>query len=300
VVILCSLAIGLGTSALVGPPRLFPEADPAPDPAPAARVRPRPPRRCHGWPVLVGHDSAGVPRRAYIKALRGHREVAMELDTGSATSFVPFDLTADPSVERTHEKVRIGEVVKTLPGRRMSIDPDDYGAKERHGLPVSGVLGAEEVLRGTTDLDLRSGCLTQHPRGYAVPEAGSWLSVPFKVVNGVIVTHVEIDGEDHGALFDTGVGYSILISDKVEPFVAHQIVHDVRGLRVDLYDRRGYVRWADGPREEVWVERTLAFRTFDDMLLGDVRTMVGISAMGSRRIIIDPAKNVLLVEPPGE
>jgi hypothetical protein len=263
----------------------------------AAASRSGPPPTCRGWPLLVGHDRAGTPRRAYVRVSLGGKDVAFGLDTGSARSYVKFELDADPTVERRQTEVNVGGATRTLPGRRVLLDQDAYGAAERGDLPVSGTFGAEEVLQGTTDIDLRGGCLTRHPHGFALAETASWPEQPFIVVNGVIVTQPQLDGTLRPALFDTGVGYSILVSEDIQPYADHQVVHDVRGLVVDLFSRMGSVRWGDGPTEPVWIQRTPRFGTFDDMKLGDVHAMVGISAMGVRRIVVDPDRRVLLIGP---
>jgi hypothetical protein len=273
--------------------RIF--AYPPPAPSASDAVATPPPRRgaCRGWHLLVGHDNRGAPRRAYVPATVGGKVVAMELDTGSATSYVLVDRDDD----RTRHEVRIGGELRVMPGRHTQLDPDVYGMKERGGLEVRGTLGAEEVLGGTTDIDLRRGCLTRHPRGSRIDQASSWPTLGFSVVNDVIVTTVSIDGEARPALFDTGVGHSILVTDRFAPFATHQVVHDVRGIAIDLYGREGTVRWGLGPVEPVWVERTPRFDTFYDMKLGEVHMMAGISSMGLRRIIVDPVRKVLLLEP---
>jgi hypothetical protein len=252
---------------------------------------------CRGWPLLVSHETAGPPRRAYVRATIDREEVALLLDSGSATSFVRVPLDADPSSERVRRKVRVGAEVRELPSRRGRRDEDPWDMEARGGLPIAGKLGAEELLGGTTELDLRGGCLARHPPGFAVEEARRWPAVPFDIVNGVIVTAVEFDGAARPALFDTGVGNSILVTDAFRPFVDHQVVHDVRGHPVDLYTRAGTVRWGAGPAESAWLERTPRFDTFYDMKLGDVHAMVGITSMGLRKIIVDAARKVLLVGP---
>jgi hypothetical protein len=285
------MALGLTTLRVLSQPSVGAGAG-----TPSA-ARAAPAKACRAWPLLVGHDSNGSPRRAYVRVGLGPRDVAMELDTGSATSYVMIEKGEDPAEESLLREVRVRDTVRRLPRRHVQLDPDVYGLAERGGLAVRGAFGAEEVLKGTTDIDLARGCLTQHPRGHVLAEARTWPTQRFSVVNGVIVTHVEIDGEPRAALFDTGVGYSILVTDQFRPYQDHQVVHDVRGLAIDLYGRQGTVRWGTGRVEPTRVERTPRFDTFYAMRLGDVHAMVGISSMGVRRIIVDAAQGVLRVEP---
>jgi hypothetical protein len=278
--------------------RLFGPRAPADPEEREERDAPPPVRRpCRGWQLLVSHGTDGHPRRAYVRATIDREEVALRLDSGSATSYVRVPLEADRSSERMQRKVRVGAEVRELPGRRGLRDEDPWDTEARGGLPIAGNLGAEELLGGTTELDLAGGCLARHPRGFALDEATRWPEVPFSVVNGVIVTRVEFDGAATPALFDTGVGNSILVTEAFRPYVDHQVVHDVRGHPIDLYTRSGTVRWGAGPTESGWLERTPRFDTFYDMKLGDVHAMVGITAMGLRKIVVDPARKVLLVGP---
>jgi hypothetical protein len=289
------VAFALLASVLVALRVFMPREPPKPD------ERPSPPlvsHGCRGVPLVVSHErSSGAPRRAYVRATIDHQDVAMLLDSGSAKGYVRVELDAGVSAQRVLRRVRMGGIVREMPTRPGLDDQDPWDFEERGKLPIAGKLGAEELLAGTTELDLRSGCLTRHPAGFTVEEATRWAVVPFSVVNGVIVTRVAFDGAARAVLFDTGVGNSILVTEEFRPFVHHEVTYDVRGHAVDLYLRAGTVRWGNGATESAWLERTPRFDTFDDMKLGDVHAMVGITAMGLRKIIVDPARKALLVEP---
>lgn len=245
--------------------------------------------------MLVQRNTLGRPSRIFIPATIDStgesaapaESIVLWVDTGSPASHLLHGLVGPPiGPART---LHFGDQSRTWPSWRNRYQPGIAG------LPMAGTLGADEILRQPTELDLDHGCYTTFA---AVPEyAARWPSIAVEVTLGMLVSTIQVDGRPVKVLVDTGVDETIVITDEERPGPRFE-VQDVYGLPVVLVRGQATLRWQSLELGEVAIDRTKSFPTFDRLGLGPtVRGMLGINSIGARRILVDAARSRILVEP---
>ncbi len=259
-------------------------------PAPTPTVAPLPPATCQGTKLLVQRHPDGRPSRVYLAAVVDGQDVLLWIDTGSPKSHLTHGLTGPPI--GPDKAVRFGDQTRSWPTWRNRFQPPYAGRA------VVGTLGADEVLAQTTEIDLDQGCLTMFPAGTVPAYARAWPSVKVDRIAGTVVTSLTVDGLPFRVLVDTGVDETIVITDVESPSGDRFVVQDVYGLDVVLVRDHAVLRWQTLAPWSVTIDRTKAFATFDRLGLGaDVKGMLGLESIGSRRIVFDAANDKMWIEP---
>jgi hypothetical protein len=281
--VLVLLALGSACEATrTTPAEAPPPVASAPVPAPA-------PDPC-GAPLLVQRNAEGRPSRAYLPAVVDGADVLIWIDTGSPKSHLTHGLTG-PAIG-PDKTIRFADQTRSWPTWRNRFQPPFAGRN------VVGTLGADEVLAQTTELDLARGCLTMYPSGTIPAHARAWPTVLVDRVAGTVVSAITVDDRPFRVLVDTGVDETIVITDAVPRTGQRFVVQDVYGLDVVLIRGTATLRWQSLAPWVVTLDRTTAFPTFDRLGLGaDVRGMLGLNSIGSRRIVFDAAGGRIFVEP---
>lgn len=246
--------------------------------------------KCAGWPLLLLTDSDGLVHRAFVPAQLDGGDIVLWFDTGAMGSHVVHGNTG-PATEPPRT-VLIGGEPHALPSWRSRFQPGIAG------LPMKGTLGIDTVVKHPTEMDFKGGCLTTFDDDAVPTYASAWPTVNVDMVNGMIVTDVEVDGRAQRMLFDTGVDETILVTPEAVTAKGERIVlPDVYDNPIVLIRATATMKWAGATRVSP-IERTTEFHTFDMLGLGPtVRGMFGITAMGARRILFDPNRRTIAVEP---
>jgi hypothetical protein len=236
--------------------------------------------------LLATRASDGeTPTRLYAPIGRPSGDGAATLlffDTGSALSFV--STTSGPDYVEHAEDVTLGCRLFPLAARRVHV-PE----RRAFGRDVVGYLGADVLLSGGAELDLAGASLTEWP---APPSrSASWPSVRIEEVLGHVLVHARLDGVDVRLLFDTGAPHSLWLGVPGRPEDVESSVQDAEGNAIPVFVGASELELGGLPRTIV-VTRAPRWPYFEETvraLGGDVHGIVGLSAFGTRRIVVDRA-----------
>jgi hypothetical protein len=160
---------------------------------------------------------------------------------------------------------------------------------------VLGALGADAVLSRPTELDLRVGRLRQLPS--VSPEIAAWPSVAVESVKGVLLTRAEVDGKPMRLLVDTGTDTLLLLADA--PATGTTVpTHDAFGHAMQLVWGSAHLAW--GPRKgrvPTWFTRSHPAFERHAQEVGGADGILGLAAMGNRRLVFDAPHDRLYLEP---
>lgn len=256
--------------------------------ADAARVAPR----CEApTPLDVHHDAQGHVDilHAYLTA-RGV-EGPFLVDTGSQRSFVIHD--GDERGTSATTVISCKETELPIIARLQPRTAPD-------GRPRAGVLGVDLLAHGEVmDLDLAKGQLAWYSPAPRMP-AGA-VVVPVEYRKGwLVASGIRVNGRDVKLVIDTGAQNVILVDDVARPGETREETFDGTSSPITLFHADGVVTYADGVRRRVPVDRTDAFPTLQGLIatLGnDVSGILGMSALGRERVILD-RESMILVLPP--
>ena len=258
----------------------------------ATPLTPLPPARpevCHDESIpLVIERRAGHAVRFYVRVDGEGGPGLMLLDTGTARSHL-----TSPMGGRTVPHagtVRVGCRTETMDGwAERPLEP--FG-----GLPVLGSLGADLVMKGTTELDLRSGRLIRW--GRQLPDVmRAWPQVALGTKDGMPVTRAVIDGNALELLVDTGSEDSILMTLELDDRHA-TVTTDALGNSLRLVSMTSSLLWGAAPHD-VRVSWTRSFPAFQRLVQswGGTAGLLGVTSLGERRIVFDASDRRLYLEP---
>lgn len=254
----------------------------------AVRVAPR----CEApTPLEIHHDAEGHVDILHALLTARGAEGPFLVDTGSQRSFVIHDgdesgSSATAIISCTETKLPI--IARMLP----RTTPD--------GRPRAGVLGADLLAHGEVlDLDLAKGQLAWYSPAPRVPVGA--VVVPVELRKGwLVASGIRVDGREVKLVIDTGAQNVILVDHVARPDEIREDTFDGTASPVTLFHADGVVTYADGVRRRVPVDRTDAFPTLQGLIanLGsDVAGLLGMTALGRDRVILD-RESMVLVFPP--
>src|SRR5688572_18964113 len=192
----------------------------------------------------------GHPIRAFVDVTMDDERALFLFDTGDAVTHLTHSL-GNPRVIPRAGRVRLG-----CQTRSRLLDSRPFVALgHSEGLEVIGILGADAIGPGLTELDLRDQKLRLHD---ALPsDAAAWPTVPLELVEGVMLTRATVDGRSVRLLVDTGTDTLLLLTDNPGP---GQVVKttDAGGRPLELVWGTALLRWAAPDASSVPTWRTRA------------------------------------------
>jgi hypothetical protein len=164
------------------------------------------------------------------------------------------------------------------------------------GLDVIGIVGADAFLGAPTELDVRRGRLVRHSR--LPDEVRTWPAVPVAVKDGVLVTRARVNGYDLRLLLDTGSEDTIVMSGDVDE-QRGALTTDALGNPIRLVTTRAWLAWERPAASALPVMWTRSFPAFEEEVAtwGGMGGVLGMSALGRRRLVFDAAHGRVYVEP---
>lgn len=231
----------------------------------------------------------GLPVRAFVDVTKDGAPATFLFDTGAARTHVSHSLD-DRQIRTNASTVRLGCSDRTLESWPHAAQ------KHSAGLDVIGVLGADAVMAWPTELDLRADRLIVRDR---VPEdVARWPTVPLEVSHGVALTRARVDGRAVRLLFDTGTDTLLLLTD--DPGTGTVVMtHDVFAKPIEMVWGSAQLEWDSSEARKVPAWRTRSHPAFERHAreLGGADGILGIAAMGNRRLVVDAENGRLFVEP---
>jgi hypothetical protein len=162
--------------------------------------------------------------------------------------------------------------------------------------PVIGTLGADQLLKGITELDLKSGRIAWHSQLPA--NVKSWPTVPFKVVNGFMVVNVTVDGKPLKLSLDTGSPNVLWFGAQGRPTDTQTGAPDVNGTIVPMFEGPSQVSLGGQPVQTLTVDRVPKWDYFAQTAKENgVQGLAGLNLFGQRRVIVDAKAGVLRLGP---
>ncbi len=155
--------------------------------------------------------------RVLVKATLGATNVAFQIDTGSARSFVHEQLrdggtTALDDVTQDGGRVTLGCDTLTLPG--LGVAP----SAPADGLVVAGTMGDDLLLRSPLKLDIDARRAEWAEPGAPLDVPASWSSTGFDRPAGYVhVKDVSLDGTTVQLLVDTGSPDTLWVGQQPQP-----------------------------------------------------------------------------------
>lgn len=246
----------------------------------------------HAVPFLV-EETDGTPLRLFVETRHAQQRAALLFDTGSSTTFLGVEAGApDPAPDA-------GEL--TIGACSVHVDGRPYPSDETIGdLRVVGTLGSDVLLATPSELDLGGRRLVRYA-GDAVPaEIAGWPTVRFDRVRGLILVHVTVDGKPLRLMLDTGSPHLLWLGEQGQPGDAPYRTRDAVGNELTFHLGRATLELAPGVTDAIPILRAPSFPYFEEtvrILGGSVHGLLGLSALGPRRIVVDPRAGVLRVGP---
>ena len=243
--------------------------------------------------TLVVTGSGSTVDRLYAPVRHKGQDALLMLDTGAAMSFLHMGLKAARYTPKAGS-VEIGGYTLELAGRNF--DPSTHDGK-----PVVGTLGADFLLLGVGDLDLKCGKLTVYLGGAKAPGA-TWPAVAFDDVQGHVITPVKLDGQALRLMLDTGAQHTLWLGQQGKPGDQTVQTTDAVGNVLTLYLGTASLALGSDPVKQVPVLRAPSFPYLEQtvkILGGNIHGLLGLSSLVGRSIIFDGAASKLRLEPPG-
>jgi hypothetical protein len=231
--------------------------------------------------------------RLYAPVRYKGKDALLMFDTGAAMSFLHMGIKAAPYTPKAGS-VEIGGYTLELAGRNF--DPSTHDGKQ-----VVGTLGADFLLLGVGDLDLKCGKLTVYLNGAPSPGA-TWPTVAFDDVKGHVITPVKLDGQALRLMLDTGAQHTLWLGQQGKPGDQTVQTTDAVGNVLTLYLGSASLVLGSDPVKQVSVLRAPSFPYLEQtvkILGGNIHGLLGLSALVGRSIVFDGAALKLRLEPPG-
>lgn len=223
------------------------------------------------------------------------RTAVLSVDTGSPLTFVFPDRPGATS-PKTGELLTLGCTAKTIapypvPDNGFSID----------GLRQIGILGADWMLERPTMLDPAAKRLTRFADGETIPDVGGFYVAKVEIVKKQMLATVTIDGTSVRLIVDTGSPDVLWLGQEGRPGDRVQRTADAKGNIIVSYIGPSRIAFAGEPEHAITVARTPSFPYLDDKIKylgGNIQGLLGMSAFGSRRILIDGKRSELWLAKP--
>jgi hypothetical protein len=245
--------------------------------------------------MLLQHDRAGLLIRTFIPVEYEGRTELLLFDTGATHTHLSHGLEG-PDVIKAAGSLRLGCTSLVVDSWRRRL----VAGIENHRFAI-GTLGTDTILAGATELDLEDGLWIRYHEGAIPREIEAWPSVPFEIVNGIPLTVVVVDERPVRLMVDTGTSYVLLLDDRVTDPTHTSITTDTFGNRVELVHGTAMLSWPGMAPERVPVQRTRSHPAFERHvreLGGGIDGILGLSVLGSHRVLIDPRRKTMRLSPP--
>jgi hypothetical protein len=227
--------------------------------------------------------------RVFVDVTKDDAGALFLCDTGAASTHLMHALDGPRHTARAGT-IRLGCEARVLDSSPQ-IPLDRFAGRD-----VIGILGADAVTSRLTELDLQAGTLRFHDR--LPDDVVNWPAVPLELVNGVLLTRAKVDGRPARLLLDTGTDAVLLLTET--PGLGQVVTTtDVFGNALHLVWSSAQLEWDRDEVRKVPAWRTRAHPAFERHAreLGGADGILGLSAMGSRRLVFDLAHARLLVSP---
>lgn len=260
-------------------------------------LHPRGPRSCDDAhpPILLQRDQGGLPIRIFAPVEYAGRAELLLFDTGAARTHLAHGL-AGQEVIKSAGHLLLGctsLVVDSWRRRRVpGIDGHPYAV---------GTLGTDAILATATELDLEAGRWIRYDDGAIPPDAEAWPLVPLEIVRGIPLARVVVDERPLRLMVATGTSDTLLLDERVAGAPNASVTTDAFGNRVELVRDVAVLRWPGMQPERVPVWRTRSHPAFERHVVelgGGIDGILGLSAFGSRRVLIDPKRQTMRLSPP--
>jgi hypothetical protein len=252
---------------------------PAPTPAPAA---------CTPTELTVHKDGHGFVDRLHARLAAFDEQGLFLVDTGSQKSFAVTSSWQPPLSTETV----IGCTSTSLPV--VTRDPGTtFDGRVQRGILGADLLRYDSVL----DIDLRGGTLAWYPTpARALPDVS--VTIPIEWRDGwLVASGVTVDGRAVKLIVDTGSPYVFMMSPEKRPNETRVDDSDGTGAAITYWLADGDVALPGLAAVRQPVDRADAFPTLEKVIAqlgGDIEGLLGLAALGDRRIVID--KTALVVE----
>ncbi len=237
----------------------------------------------------------GTTERYFVEVVEGNQVKALQLDTGSALTFV-FTGAGTPDFTPNAAGLLLGCEVLQLPGRGYAA-PNTQVA----GLDVIGLLGMEYLLARPTRLDVlgrQLEVLSHLP--VDLPQNPDARRIPLDNVQQHALVPCTLDGDAVRLMFDTGGGHTLRVGVPGRPGDRESQVVDAQGTVFTIYEGTGTLQCgAFGPME-VPVARAPAFPYFEDTVAalgGNLHGLLGVSSFPGQQFFVDGAGSAMWTVP---
>jgi hypothetical protein len=252
---------------------------------------PTPVEDCKPTSLTVHKDDRGFVDRLHARLTAFDDDQGFFLvDTGSQKSFAVTSSYEPPISTPTVLacKPMMLPVVERAPGTTPT------GAVQR------GILGADLlVFDSIYDLDLRAGTLAWYPAPAAGLGAGA-VHVPIEWRDGwLVASGVVVDGQPVKLILDTGSPYVFMMSKQARADEVRVDDTDGTGASITYWLADGDVALPGRAAVRQPVDRADAFPTLETVIAqlgGDIQGLLGLAALGDRRIVIGKTELVIEVE----
>ncbi len=250
-------------------------------PAPDAGCVPKP-QDLHILSLAVP-SGATYPAKLYVEVAPPSLFL---LDTGSAQTFLREELGTPPAANAG--TVAIGCDTLALPGYAEA----PLGSLD--GLDVTGTFGLDRLLSGPSLVDVEHAQLVM---GGDFPEAASWRTAPFDLVQQTLLARVTLEGHDVRLLVDTGSDHTLWLGQMGQPGDTEIMTIDSAGNPLTEYLGTGDLA-IGGVHATVPLVRAPSFPYLEQYfatLGGNIAGLLGLSSF-ARALEIDPAATVVRLE----
>lgn len=231
----------------------------------------------------------GDTARYYLETKLEGRAVALQLDTGSALSFI-FQGPGAPDYTPRVASVELGCETFPLAGRGLPVPTDVVG----NGLPVVGLLGMEHLLDAPSLLDVRAATLTRfQARPDALIEARAKLSFRFDNVEQHALVPCSLDGMAVRLMFDTGGGDTLWVGQNGRPGDQRVEVQDAQGTIFPIFVGTATLAFADGETRTIRAARAPRFPYFEATVAalgGNLHGLLGVTAFPRESLLVSGAE----------
>lgn len=259
------------------------------DAPPAAHVElsgPEP--TCTDAALAVHRDERGFVARLHASVQAMNQDAAFLVDTGSERTFA---ITTSWGPQTTDAVIGCRSTSVPVVSRNSVDNAPD-------GRPQRGMLGADLLAHDAfLDLDLRGGKLAWLASAPEPPEEA--VVVPIEWRSGwLVASGVVVDGKERRLILDTGSPHVFLMGQTPRDGEVRVADTDGTGASIVYYTADGDVSLPGRRVQRVPVDRADAFPTLENLIAtlgGDIEGLLGLDALGDRRIVI--SKRSLVVDP---